>query len=302
MRKNKVSVVIPNYNGRKLLEQYLPSVFSSLVTGDEVVIVDDLSTDNGVAWLIKHFKLQLTQKKVEEIDGYNPDINSLSYNLYANTVVVNQEKIKLLLVVLETNVRFGASANTGVLFASHPLIFLLNNDVKVTKTATEQLKTHFKDLGNLVFAVGCLEYQNDLNGEKFGKNKLWFEKGLFQHSRATNFSSGKTAWASGGSAMFFRKKYLELKGFDKLYYPAYWEDIDLSFRAIKKGWQVLFDEQAVVFHCHETTNQTVFGQQKINQMSWENGQKFTWKNGSLWQKFLYLVYKPYWIYQFRKLK
>ena len=54
---------------------------------------------------------------------------------------------------------------------------------------------------------------------KGGKNKLWFEKGIFCHSKADNFKSGETAWACGGSAMFDKKKWLKLGGFNKIYYP-----------------------------------------------------------------------------------
>jgi len=296
---NKVSVVIPSYNGKDLLEKYLDSVFGSLSSGDEVVVVDDSSKDETVSWLITKFSLKKIDRDINSISGYTPDINKLEYQLYGNNIQIKKKNIKLTLVSQLINLRFGASANVGVLLSSNPLVFLLNNDVKPTKDVVNQLRQHF-DKNNKLFAVGCLEYENNVNGEKKKKNKLWFAKGIFQHSKAENFVSGETAWASGGSAMFSKDKYLRLKGFDKLFYPAYWEDIDLSFRARKKGWQVLFDEKAVVFHRHETTNKTVFGQDKINKMSWDNGQKFAWKNTSLWQKFFYILYKPYWYYQSKK--
>ncbi|PJE58197.1 MAG: glycosyltransferase family 2 protein, partial [Candidatus Portnoybacteria bacterium CG10_big_fil_rev_8_21_14_0_10_36_7] len=47
-----------------------------------------------------------------------------------------------------------------------------------------------------------------------------------------------------------------LNGFDELYSPFYWEDIDLSYRAWKTGYTVLFDPQVLVEHHHETTIRT----------------------------------------------
>lgn len=117
---------------------------------------------------------------------------------------------------------------------------------------------------------------------------------MFIHSRAEDLRSGPTAWVSGGSGVFDKKKWLEIGGFDRLFYPAYWEDIDLSFQARKRGWKVLFEEKAVVDHNHETTNASVFGQRKMEQMSWRNANKFVWKNGDFWQKFAHILWKPYW--------
>ncbi|MBU0974250.1 glycosyltransferase, partial [Patescibacteria group bacterium] len=285
----------------------------SLRDGDELVVVDDCSPDDSVSWMIKKFGLKLIKKsfnKGELPKKYNPDLNTVEFKLYTNKILVNdskgkgilkginKKKITVLLVSQLVNLRFGATANLGVAMSSNDNIFLLNSDVKPTKTVVDQLLTNFSD--DKVFAVGCLEYEKSKSGDKSGKNKLWFSQGFFRHSKADNFRSGKTAWASGGSGMFNRKKYLELGGFDKLYYPAYWEDIDLSFRALKRGWKVLFDEKAVVYHVHETTNIDEFGKAKINVMSWNNSHKFVLKNGNIFQKLSYWIWKPYWDYKHKK--
>jgi GT2 family glycosyltransferase len=173
--------------------------------------------------------------------------------------------------------------------AQHDLIFLINSDVAPRKNTLRHLTPYFIDKS--VFAVGPLEVEH---GKKSGKNKLWFERGMFIHSKADNFKSGSTAWVSGGSGLFDKHKWLAIGGFDKLFYPAYWEDIDLSFQARKKGWQVLFEAKAIVDHNHETTNATVFGQRKMEKMSWRNANKFVWKNGDFWQKLAHLLWKPYW--------
>ncbi len=304
--KEKVSVVIPNYNGQNLLKKFLPSVISSLRDGDELIISDDYSTDHSVSWLIKEFKLKLIKKsfhKGELPNKYNPDLRKVSFKMYSNDVSFNdvkgnkKKKITILLISQLVNLRFGATANLGVAMAGSNKIFLLNSDVKTTRDVVDQLLTNFSD--NTVFAVGCLEYERTKSGDKSGKNKLWFSQGLFKHGKAENFKSGDTAWASGGSGMFDRSKWLEIGGFDKLFYPAYWEDIDLSFRALKQGWKVLFDEKAVVYHIHETTNIDEFGKDKINVMSWNNGLKFAVKNGNWWQSIMIWLWSPYWDYKYK---
>jgi GT2 family glycosyltransferase len=265
--KNNISFIIPTYNGKHLLEKNLPAVINELSKGDELIIIDDAGSDGTPSWLEKVIKKR-----------------------------VNSQKAILKVIVNKTNLRFGASCNRAVKSSKHNLIFLLNNDVSPHKGSAETLSAHFED--ELVFGVGCLEKEDKAGKlEEHGKNRLWFDRGLFVHSKAHNMDSGATAWVIGGSAMFDRKKWLLLGGFDEIFYPAYWEDIDLSFRARKKGWKVLFESKAIVDHNHESTNSDVFGERKIEDISWKNSLKFTWKNGHVWQKISFIIWQPYWIYK-----
>lgn len=298
IQKKQVSAIIPNYNGKHLLLKFLPHVLATLQSGDELILVDDFSTDESIKYLIKKYKLKLTKKstlptKVSE--DYFPQNNNIEYKLYKNIVTVNKQKIELLVVSLQLNVRFAAAANTGVLFAKHDYLLLLNNDVKPTKGLRNQLIQHFSD--SSIFGVGCLEYERDETGEKSGKNKLWFSRGLFMHSKADDMFTGSTAWVSGGSGMFDKSKWIQLNGFDQLFFPAYWEDVDLSYRAKQHGWKVLFDQDAVVYHVHESTNLDVYGVQKIINMSWDNAIKFLKKNANIWQLVQYCIFIPYWNYK-----
>jgi GT2 family glycosyltransferase len=253
-----VSVIIPNYNGQSLLKKNLPLVVKVMRAGDELIVVDDASTDASVEWLNKEFQ--------------------------------TKAKISIKIIQNEVNLRFAASVNKGVAAASSPHVFILNSDVIPHTGVIEQLLKHFEN--PQVFAVGCSEQEE--SGQKGGKNQLFFRRGLFAHQRATEFSTGPTAWVSGGSGMFDRKKWLELGGFDVAFSPAYWEDVDLSMRARKRGWIILFDAEALVDHRHETTNSSVFGERKIAAMSWKNGLYFTRKHANWWQKVQYWLWKPYW--------
>jgi GT2 family glycosyltransferase len=286
-----VTAVIPNYNGQRLLHRYLPAVISCLRHQDELLIVDDASRDTSVDWLVENYHLQPAET------------TSRFWQWLGSTTHANKT-VHIKVLKNKHNLRFGESCNLGVKEASGDLIFLLNNDVKPKPDVLRFLLPYFKD--QKVFAVGCAELEplspRSTEYRLGGKNRLLFEKGMLLHSRATSFESGETAWVSGGSGLFDRQKWLELDGFDRAYYPAYWEDVDLSFRARQRGWSVLFERQAEVEHHHETTNQTTFGQRLIFEMSWRSAQTFLWKNGTSAQKLANILWKPYhWYYWWRSV-
>jgi len=228
-----VSIVIPNYKKMPLIK-YLPAVIKSS-SGAEIIVVDDASPDDTVAYLTKHF----------------PQVK----------VIVNQ-----------TNQRFAASCNHGVKSAYGDVVVLLNSDVAPKPGFLKPLIKHFSD--PKVFAVSCMEIQHD---GVSGRNRCQFKRGFLVHSAAP-IGSGSNCWATGGSSAFNRQKYLELGGMDPLYKPAYWEDIDLSWRARQQGFKILFEPQSQVFHHHETTNVSVFGQRKMELMALRNQLLFVWKN------------------------
>lgn len=277
----RVSVLIPTYNGRHLLEQHLPAVIDCLREADEIVIVDDCGTDTTRDYLTKKFAL----------------IPSSAEKMWEGKV--KGKHIKVTLVQTQRNLRFAGACNVGAQIAGNELIFLLNNDVSPEKDVLQYLIPYFDEPD--CFAVGCKEYEQDRSGEVSGRNLLWFERGRFMHSKARSMTSGKTAWVSGGSGLFDREKWVLLGGFDTRFYPAYWEDIDLSFRAQNKGWKVLFEEKAVVFHKHESTHVDVFGQKRIDRMSLKNGTAFIVKHATGKQYLQYLLWKPYWFVRLFKM-
>lgn len=72
---------------------------------------------------------------------------------------------------------------------------------------------------------------------------------------------------------------LELGGFDALYEPFYWEDIDLSYMAWKRGWRVLIDTRSRVRHEHEGgTIATHHKWSEIEATEMRNRFLFIWKN------------------------
>lgn len=300
--RQNISVVIPNYNGTTLLQKHLPAVLAALQDGDQVVIVDDASTDDSIEWLQKTygFLLDSSAKPVHSLAAERTGLqSSQDYLVYtAESLLEKNTRITFTLVALQTNKRFGKAVNIGILFAQFPYFFLLNTDVEPQQDSIEMGLRHFSD--TTVFGVGCLEYVDKDLADGSGKNILWFEKGLFRHSKAQDMHSGETAWVSGGSGLFSTAKWLKLQGFDPDFSPAYWEDIDISFRAKKDGYKVLFDEEMIVLHQHESTNSTALGTQNMLWISFQNAQIFTKKHGTFWQKLLYYLYKPYNLHAFNR--
>lgn len=253
-----VSFVIPNYKKTPLIK-HLPKVIKACPSGSEIIVVDDCSPDDTVPYLKKHFpKVRVIKNKI--------------------------------------NQRFGQSCNIGIKAAKNNLVILINSDVAPKPNFLKPLIKHFKD--PKMFAVGCLEIQTVNNKKEIsGRNKCQFKRGLVIHSsvKITNLKKAvKNCWASGGSMMLDRDKFLELNGFDSLYKPAYWEDIDLSWVAREKhGYKVIFEPKSQVFHNHETTNTSVFGKKKIEIMAARNQLLFIWKNIrglKLLKHFLWLPY------------
>jgi GT2 family glycosyltransferase len=264
MKRAAVSVVIPTYNGCTLLAKHLPQVAAVLQEGDEILIVDDASTDGTIPWL------------EEQVPVYK------------------KKKIELHIVAHSTNKRFAAAVNSGVEAAKNPFVFLLNNDVSpLSKNILDTLSKWFED--PLMFAVGCAEvHEESKSAQVYGRGTGGWQRGLLVHWYDSNQTSNQTLWTAGGSMLFDREKFLEIGGMDTLYYPAYEEDRDLSYRALKHGWKITFEPKARVLHQHETTNASVFGQRKMQIDSWKNQYLLVWKNitdlSFLLQHLLWLPY------------
>lgn len=175
----------------------------------------------------------------------------------------------------ERNLGFSGAVNAGISKARGEYVVLLNSDVVLKDSSFQKAIAHFETNPDL-FAVAFAQKEKD--GKIVGKNRIFWQKGFFRHDYASDREFGKTAWAEGGSSMFHKKKLRKLGMFDTLYAPFYWEDIDLSYRAWKQGYEVLFDPSFVVEHHHESTIGTYFSKQSIDTIAFRNQLYFIWKN------------------------
>ena len=182
---------------------------------------------------------------------------------------------KIVLIENDKNLGFPGAVNIGVSNANNEFVMLLNDDVILRDDSFKKTAEEFPNNPSL-FAVSFAQIEKD--GIVGGKNILYYKKGFVMHNRAPNITKGRTAWAEGGSMVFNKDKFIKLGGFDEIYSPFYWEDIDLSYRAWKAGYEIVFDPEIVVDHQHESTIGSNFSKTKINSIAYRNQLLFFWKN------------------------
>ncbi|MEK7580970.1 MAG: glycosyltransferase family 2 protein [Patescibacteria group bacterium] len=237
----KISVVIPNYNGRDILTKTLPYVIKNC-PNSEIIVVDDASSDDSVTLLHKKFK-------------------------------------KVRVVRLKKNKGFANAANSGILTATNKLVLLLNSDVAPRNGFLNPALKYFNESKNKVFAVGLCDFSHE-NGRivKKGRGGIYFKQGFLLHYPAV-IERGATLWTSGGSSLINREIFLKLGGFDTLFKPFYWEDIDLGWRAWKQGYKCFFEPLSIVDHYHEQGS-IIKEKSKlsIKTASYKNQILFFWKN------------------------
>jgi GT2 family glycosyltransferase/glycosyltransferase involved in cell wall biosynthesis len=246
------SVVIPNWNGRDLLERYLPSVVEALEgnSGNEVIVVDNGSTDGSADFVRQHF----------------PNVK---------------------LLALDRNLGFGGGSNAGFRAARNDVVVLLNSDMRVDPGFLPPLLEGFSD--EKVFAVSCQIFFSDPGKlrEETGLTQGWWEDGQLRVRHRIDeavTSVFPCFYGGGGSCAFDRHKFLELSGFDELLAPFYLEDTDLGFLAWKRGWKVLYQPRSIVFHEHRGTIGKRFSEARIQAVLKKNFLLFCWKNIHEWRR------------------
>jgi GT2 family glycosyltransferase len=175
----------------------------------------------------------------------------------------------------EKNLGFGQNVNKGVSYATGDYLLFLNTDVALIDNSFKNAVNHFNKDPNL-FGVSFAQIER--NGSIVGKNKLLWARGFFFHSKAPDMKTGANAWAEGGTALIDKNKFLKLGGFDSLYTPFYWEDTDISYRAWKSGYNVLFDADIKMEHHHEGTIGQYFMKRSTKVTANRNQFIFIWKN------------------------
>lgn len=209
----KVSIVMPCYNTAELIRKNLPLVLEASKNPENNII------------------------EVIVVDDASQD---------ASAEVIKKEFPEIRLIRHRVNRGFSAAVNTGARMAKGELICLLNSDVIPEKNFLEAAIPHFDK--KETFAVSFHE-----KGYSWAKGD--FRGGYLNHSMGKESPEAHSSlWANGGSAVFKREYWMALGGMDeKLFTPFYWEDIDLSYRAYKRGFIILWEPNARVEHKHEST-------------------------------------------------
>jgi len=224
-----VSIIIPTWRGRYLLQSYLPSVIEASEfyrhqrgADTEIIVVEDAGGDDTVSWL-----------KSE----------------YAKEVRVIEHK---------RNGGFCIACQTGFENARFPIVLLLNNDVRLKKDSIPPFVGHFKDPE--VFAVTGKMFNQ--KGDAFcnGGKIAQFRRGMWSGYLNYDVIASERAdypflsfAAIGAFSAYDREKFLSMGGFDPL--TSMYEDIEISYRAWKMGWTVKYEPRSIAFHDASQTMQ-----------------------------------------------
>ncbi len=209
---NSVCLAILNYNGRQHLENLLPTALAAAKQCPvicSVLVLDNRSTDPDVEWIKVCF----------------PSVK----------------------IVIAPENDFLFSYNQ--LFTQLPddIVVILNNDLRLDKNFLAPLLRHFfqKD----VFAVSASSYDWGGTERTIGPARLNYQHGFYHwYYEPQRQELCHTLFASGGFMAVHRGKFLELGGFNRLFHPAYCEDLDLCFRAWRRGWRSIYEPASIVWH------------------------------------------------------
>ena len=236
-----VCLAILNYNGRKHLEFLLPTACAAArnYPGDcSVVVLDNRSPEPDVDWMRREF----------------PSVQ--------------------VLVAPENDFLF--SYNWLIPQLAEEIVVLLNNDLRLDEHFLEPLLRHFQFSD--VFAVSASSYDWEGRERTSGPARLTFRHGFYGwRYEPQQQVLCHTLFASGGFTAMDRRKFIELGGFSRLYHPAYCEDLDLSFRAWRRGWRSIYEPASVVWH-REHASWEVSTAAKPNRLYLRHGLLFQWSS------------------------
>jgi len=184
-------------------------------------------------------------------------------------------------VAAEKNGGFAATCNMGARSASGEILFFLNNDVRLEPDYFTTFSGYFDD--ESVFALTPCGYSWYDNRQIDGvKTVDW--KGGFLRFTGNIYndelkSTGRCLSFSVQGAYFFadRAKFFELGGFDELYSPYIMEETDLAYRALKRGWKIVYGPEFKGYHrVGSSINSKTSRKTQI--ISARNRLLFAWKN------------------------
>ncbi|MFH1760947.1 MAG: glycosyltransferase family 2 protein [bacterium] len=248
MEENSVTCLIPTFNGIDLIKSCLPSLVEATRDNGltiEWLVVDDGSCDHTSQWINRAY----------------PQVK----------VIRNNE-----------NLGFIRSVNHGVNKASHEIVFLLNSDISAQEDFMNPALENFKDPG--IFSVTfkslfprTLEFREGAKGAVFKAGFIKLRHSERHQPRRQSYGI-PSLYAVGGHFAVRRSMFIELGGFDELFHPFYWEDVDLSYRAWKRGWKVVYNPACRVIHNEIGTIKSIYREKQIRRIRYANRLLFLWKN------------------------
>ena len=243
-----ISVIIPNYNGIKFIENCLLSILKQSLSNFETIVVDNGSTDGSPELIREQF----------------PWVR---------------------LIRLKKNTGFARAANIAIRKSSSEYVVLLNNDTVVNKNFIENL---YKAIDNkkdvFSYQAKMVNLYNkevmDSAGDFYSILGWGFSYG--KDKPAADFIKDREIFSScAGAAIYRRRIFNEIGLFDERHF-CYLEDLDLGYRAKLAGYKNRFCPQALVYHAGSGTTGSRHNPFKVR-LSAGNNLFLIYKNMPLWQ-------------------
>lgn len=209
-----VDIVIPNWNGKHMLETCLASLARQTSERFSITIVDNGSTDGSVDY----------------IRQYHPKVN---------------------LICFQENRGFSVAVNAGISGSAKPLVLLLNNDTELDEHCIESLLQSSAESEFDMFALKMLDFTErdilDGAGDGVLRGGVGYRIGTMERD-GTPYDLKKEVFGACGGAALYRRSLLDRTGlFDEDFF-AYLEDVDLNLRAVRKGARCCYLPDAIVYH------------------------------------------------------
>ncbi|QSB25204.1 glycosyltransferase family 2 protein [Flavobacterium sp. CLA17] len=225
---DKIAVVILNWNGVKLLEQFLPSVVQ-FSAGATIYVADNASTDDSVNFVREKFPtIKIVQNSGNHgfAKGYNDALQHIDAEIYA----------------------------------------LVNSDIEVTENWLKPIIATFEiENQTAIIQPKILDFKNKEYFEYAGAAGGFIDKYGYPYCRGRIFETiekdngqyddnCELSWASGACFFIRKQVYHELGGFDESFF-AHQEEIDLCWRALNEGYIIKYNSQSTVYHVGGATLQ-----------------------------------------------
>lgn len=217
-----VAVVILNWNGKKFLQQFLPSVLASTYTNMRVVVADNASTDDSVAFVQQQFpavEVLTSNENFGFAKGYNFFLQQVQSDYY---------------VLLNSDVE----VQPGWI---EPVIALMQTDKAIAACQPKLLAFHNKHLFEYAGASGGWI---DALGYPFSRGRVF---DVLEEDNGQYNDAAPVFWASGAALFIRAELFHAINGFDDFFF-AHQEEIDLCWRLQRNGYKIMVCPQSVVYH------------------------------------------------------
>jgi GT2 family glycosyltransferase len=218
----KIAVVILNWNGKHFLEQFLPSVLSSAYPGYEVIIADNGSSDDSLAFLATHYpalRIIRFDQNMGFAKGYNEALKQVECDYY---VLLNSD----------------AEVTKNWL---EPMVELLETDASIAACQPKLLSFKNKTLFEYAGAAGGWL---DKYGYPFAKGRIF---DICEEDHGQYDQTEPIFWASGAALFIRARVFHEVNGFDEFFF-AHQEEIDLCWRIQLAGYKIYSCPVSVIYH------------------------------------------------------